>query len=174
MAESKGKHGGLRTTQVRVFKRDFERLGWQIGKVEQNKPNGTGGSTRHDLWGFADYLMAHRSHKGAVLVQLCARTGVSVHLGKACSDEPLAKPRTGKDGQPTLFSPLTPVSLLTTWILAGNRFWIVAYEKDARGNWTPTVFDITLAVVRATLAGKKPTITLLPRVDGRPFGEELG
>ena len=150
----------------------FERAGYHVALVERaiaqtrwNKDEGRAeltGTSKRDLWGFGDYLAVSRAGYGAVIVQVCAQAHITNRVRSACSNDAadLAdNKRTGK--KPVINA--NRVSVLTDWLLAGNRFLVIGFAKE-KGRWVPTIVEVSLDVVRRVQDGERISVAKLPTI----------
>jgi len=91
-----------------------------------------GGVRSLDLLGVGDVLAI--GHRRTILVQCTVEAKRTEHERKLCADE-------HKDRIPRILR--TPYDLALDWLAHGGEIQMVAYEKDERGHWQPSVFDVT-------------------------------
>ena len=150
----------------------FERRGFHVGPVEQtvmhtkwNRDESRSelyGSSKRDLFGFADFVVVHRDLPGTTYVQVCRKGDMSTRIRSACTHdaaELAANKRTGK--KPVQNA--NRVAVLTDLLLAGNRFWVLGFEKVGN-RWQPTIVDVNLDVIRLLQSGARPVVSKLPAV----------
>lgn len=124
-------------------------------------------ASKRDLFGFADYVALHRDLPGTTYVQVCRVSDMTTRLKSACTHDASELPgRKGKKPQTNE----NRVAVLTDLLLAGNRFWIVGFEKgdpkhgQRADRWYSTVVDVTLDVLRMVQSGERVTVAKLPKV----------
>lgn len=132
--------------QTREF---FTRRGFHYQRVESyNQHSGK----KSDLWGFGDALTFSPALRGSVIVQVTGRSGIGAHIRAAVTNDSGDRYNANRG------------VVLVNWLLAGNRFWVIGWEKPGR-LWVPTIIDVNLKVVEQVQKGERLVIAGLPRVE---------
>lgn len=100
------------------------------------------GGHYRDLFGFLDALAFREIEKGVTGVQITSKKNLQSHIRSACTNDSGDR-RNANRGV-----------TLVKFLLAGNRFHVVGYEKVGRF-WIPTIVDVDLDLVRRVQGGAR-------------------
>ncbi|UOF77613.1 hypothetical protein [Caudoviricetes sp.] len=96
-----------------------------------------------DLFGFMDAIAFRRDLSGVVAIQTTSRANMSNRIRSAITNEKANDKKNPNRGV-----------ALVHWLLAGNRFFVVGWEKPRR-LWEVRIFEVTLDTVERVQRGER-------------------